>query len=152
MRQSMSGGGQRGAGGTQNLKLAPGSELSAQNLRLGSNSPTLRSWPEPKLAPLNDWATQAARRFFYFRYIILVKIQKVSWNGRWWKAGDTEGKDLSKTEHSSIELLWLFQVLTTERRHTFLVLYQERDDPVLPMGGTNVYEISTLGGTMPDIT
>ena len=33
---------------TQNLKLAPGSELSAQSLTRGLNSQTVRSWPEPK--------------------------------------------------------------------------------------------------------
>ena len=33
---------------TQNLKQAPGSELSAQSLTRGSNSQTVRSWPEPK--------------------------------------------------------------------------------------------------------
>ena len=33
---------------TQNLKQAPGSELSAQSLTRGSNSRTVRSWPEPK--------------------------------------------------------------------------------------------------------
>ena len=33
---------------TQNPKQAPGSELSAQSLRQGSNSQTARSWPEPK--------------------------------------------------------------------------------------------------------
>ena len=34
---------------TQNLKQAPGSELSAQNRTWGSNSRTMRSWPERKL-------------------------------------------------------------------------------------------------------
>ena len=33
---------------TQNLKPAPGSKLSAQSPTWGSNSPTVRSWPEPK--------------------------------------------------------------------------------------------------------
>ena len=33
---------------TQNLKQAPGFELSAQSLRWGSNSQTARSWPELK--------------------------------------------------------------------------------------------------------
>ena len=33
---------------TQNLKQAPGSELSAQSPTRGSNSRTSRSWPEPK--------------------------------------------------------------------------------------------------------
>ena len=33
---------------TQNLKQAPDSEVSAQNLTLGSNSQTTNSWPEPK--------------------------------------------------------------------------------------------------------
>ena len=33
---------------TQNLKQAPGFEVSAQNLMQGSNSRTMRSWPEPK--------------------------------------------------------------------------------------------------------
>ena len=33
---------------TQNLKQAPGSELSAQSPTRGSNSRTVRSWPEPK--------------------------------------------------------------------------------------------------------
>ena len=40
---------------TQNLKQAPGSELSAQSLAWGSNSWTARSWPEPKSdAPLTE--------------------------------------------------------------------------------------------------
>ena len=34
---------------TQNLKQAPGFELSVQSLMQGSNSGTTRSWPEPKL-------------------------------------------------------------------------------------------------------
>ena len=33
---------------TQNPKQAPGSELSAQSPTQGSNSQTVRSWPEPK--------------------------------------------------------------------------------------------------------
>ena len=36
-------------GETQNLKQAPGSELSAQSPMRGLNSQTVRSWPEPKL-------------------------------------------------------------------------------------------------------
>ena len=35
---------------TQNLKQAPGSELSAQSPMRDSNSRTATSWPEPKLA------------------------------------------------------------------------------------------------------
>ena len=35
--------------GRQNLKQAPGLELSAQSLRRGSNACTMRSWPELKL-------------------------------------------------------------------------------------------------------
>ena len=35
---------------TQNLKEAPGSELSAQSPTWGSNSQTARSCPEPKSA------------------------------------------------------------------------------------------------------
>ena len=35
---------------TKNLKQAPGSELSAQSPTRGSNSRTVRSWPEPKSA------------------------------------------------------------------------------------------------------
>ena len=46
-RQSMSMGGAE-RGGTQNLRQAPGSELSAQSWRQGSNPWTVRSWPEPK--------------------------------------------------------------------------------------------------------
>ena len=33
---------------TQNLKQTPGSELSAQGLKWGSNPQTVRSRPEPK--------------------------------------------------------------------------------------------------------
>ena len=36
---------------TQNLKQAPGSERSAQSPTWGSNSRTVRSWPEPKSDP-----------------------------------------------------------------------------------------------------
>ena len=46
-RQSLSGEGQRERE-TQNLKQAPVSELSAQIPTWGSNSWTVRSWPEPK--------------------------------------------------------------------------------------------------------
>ena len=34
---------------TQNLQMAPGSELSAQSLTQSSSPQTRRSWPEPKL-------------------------------------------------------------------------------------------------------
>ena len=44
--QSMNGGGSER--GRQNLKQAPGSELSAQSPTWGSNSWTTRSWPELK--------------------------------------------------------------------------------------------------------
>ena len=45
--REQTGEGQR-EGETQNLKQAPGSELSAQSLAWGSNLQTVRSWPEPK--------------------------------------------------------------------------------------------------------
>ena len=45
----MSGGGAERERETQNLKQAPGSELSAQSPTWGSNSQTARSFPEPKL-------------------------------------------------------------------------------------------------------
>ena len=45
-RKSTSGEGQREE--TQNLKEAPGSELTAQSLMWGSNSQTVRSGPELK--------------------------------------------------------------------------------------------------------
>ena len=50
---------------TQNPKQAPGSELSAQSLMRGSNSQTVRSWPEPKSDTLS---TEPPRRpcFLYF--------------------------------------------------------------------------------------
>ena len=50
---------------TQNLKQAPGSELSAQSPTRGSNSPTVRSRPEPKL---DAQQTEPPRRpkFFFF--------------------------------------------------------------------------------------
>ena len=47
---------------TQNLKQAPGCELSAQSLMWGSNSWTVRSWSEPKLntqpteTPMCPWS------------------------------------------------------------------------------------------------
>ena len=44
----MSRGGTEREGETQNPKQAPGSELSAQSPTRGSNSRTVRSWPEPK--------------------------------------------------------------------------------------------------------
>ena len=45
---------------TQNLKQAPGSELSGQSLMWSSNSGTVRSWPEPisRVRRLTNWATQ----------------------------------------------------------------------------------------------
>ena len=46
-RQDVSGLGQRERE-AQNLKQAPGSELSAQSLTRGLNSQTVRSWPESK--------------------------------------------------------------------------------------------------------
>ena len=42
-------------------QLQAGTVLSVQTLRWGSNSQTMRSWPEPKsrVRCLTDWATQA---------------------------------------------------------------------------------------------
>ena len=45
-RQSVIGGGAERERETRNLKQVPGSELSAQSLMQGSNSQTVRSWPE----------------------------------------------------------------------------------------------------------
>ena len=45
----MSGGGAERERETQNLKQAPGSELSAQSPTWDLNSQTVRSFPEPKL-------------------------------------------------------------------------------------------------------
>ena len=44
----MSGGGAERESETQNLKQAPGSELSAQSLMWGLNPQAVRSGPEPK--------------------------------------------------------------------------------------------------------
>ena len=56
-RESESGGGAEK--GRQNLKQAPGSELSAQNLMRGSNSTSCEIMTWAKVRCLIDWATQA---------------------------------------------------------------------------------------------
>ena len=66
---------------TQNLKQAPGSELSAQSPMWGSNPPTVRSWPKPKsrVRCLTDWATQAPLQislFFFFNVFYLFLGQR----------------------------------------------------------------------------
>ena len=55
-RQSMSRRGAERQGDTES-EQAPGSELSAQNLTWGSNSRTVKSWPEP-VGSLTNWAIQ----------------------------------------------------------------------------------------------
>ena len=49
---------------TQNPKQAPGSEPSAQSPLRGSNSQTMRSWPElNKVRRLTSWANQVPKYF-----------------------------------------------------------------------------------------
>ena len=45
----------------QNLKQDLGSELSVESLTRGLNSEMARSWPEPEVSRLKDWATQVPR-------------------------------------------------------------------------------------------
>ena len=59
-------------GERENLKQAPGSELSAQNLTWGSSSRTTRSWPEPKLCAQQ---TEPSRR----PLTALVFEEQLSW-------------------------------------------------------------------------
>ena len=60
----MSGGGAEREKETQNLKLAPGSELSAQSRMQGWNSRVhdIMTWAE--VGRLTDWATQAPLKYF----------------------------------------------------------------------------------------
>ena len=65
-------------GETKNPKQTPGSELPAQSLTRGSNSRTVRSWPERKSA---TQATEPPRRppFLYLSFGVtprLLQIQK----------------------------------------------------------------------------
>ena len=54
---------------TQNLKQAPGCELSAESPTQVSDSRTARSWPEPK-SDLNGWATLAPLfRILFVRFM-----------------------------------------------------------------------------------
>ena len=63
-KRAQAGEGQR-EGETQNLKKAPGSELSAQSPMQGSNSQTVGSWPEPK-STLNQLRHPGAPQGVYF--------------------------------------------------------------------------------------
>ena len=68
-RQSMSRAGAERE--TQNLKQAPGSELSAQSLMWGWNSQTMRSCPEPKS---DAQPTEPPRCPFLFYFILFYFI------------------------------------------------------------------------------
>ena len=62
---------------TQNLKWAPGSELSAQSRMWGSNSWTTRSWLELKLdGQLTNWATQVpyVALIFTFKFYLFIYL------------------------------------------------------------------------------
>ena len=84
-RQSRVGEGQRERE-TQNLKQAPGSELSAQSPTRGSNSRTMRSWPEPKS---DAQPTEPPRRPKMFIYFWRRERQSMSGGGAE-REGDTE--------------------------------------------------------------
>ena len=61
---------------TQNLKQAPGSELSAQSPMWGSNSQTeIMTWAE--VGCLTNWATQVPFvHSFIMKYIFITKVKK----------------------------------------------------------------------------
>ena len=67
-RQSVNREGQR-VGEAEDLKTAPGSELSAQSPTCGSNSRIVRSWPELQIAHLTDWATQLPQRLVFLNFL-----------------------------------------------------------------------------------
>ena len=71
-RQSMNGGGSEREGDTE---AEAGSELSAQNLTRGSNSQTMRSWPEPnsKAQPTEPPRCSSSSSFLKFTYLCLRK-------------------------------------------------------------------------------
>ena len=74
--ESMKGEGQKEKE-TQNLKQAPGSGLSAQSPTWGSNSQTVRSWPEPKL---DTQPTELPRRRWGVSYFALQCRLQCPWN------------------------------------------------------------------------
>ena len=57
--------------GRQNLKQAPGFELSAQSLTQGLNPQTVRSWREPKLDASLTELPKCPLAFFFFKFIYL---------------------------------------------------------------------------------
>ena len=80
-RQSMNRGGAEREKETQNQKQAPGSEPSAQSPTQGSNSRTVRSWPELKSDAL---PTEPPRRppNLYFKQITLTTVWGAGWSGK----------------------------------------------------------------------
>ena len=66
---------------TQNLKQAPGSDLSAQSPSQGSNPQAVRSWREPKLT-LNQLSHPGAPRFSFLPLTTLWTFEttKEAWN------------------------------------------------------------------------
>ena len=72
-RESTSGGGAEREREIQNLKQAPGSELSAQSPMQGSNSRTMRSWPE-RSRMLNRPSHPGTPFFLTFIYILFEFI------------------------------------------------------------------------------
>ena len=75
-RQRVEGWGQREKE-TQNLKEAPGFELSVQSPTRGSNSQTTRSRPEPKSGAQLTEPPRCPRTAKYFKYFIrIIRILK----------------------------------------------------------------------------
>ena len=92
---------------TENLKQAPGSELSAQRPTPGSNPRTMRSWPEPKLAA---YSTEPSRRpyvdFWMLNQCCILGIKKF-------------GQDVLSFMHGFGFDLLIFAVIF----HNYLFLY-----------------------------
>ena len=94
-RQSMNGGGSEREG-DKNPKQAPGSELSAQSPTQGSNSRTVRSWPEPKSdAQPNEPPRCPESNWFLFTVISdsddLKKVKELELQNSEWLFGSKPG-------------------------------------------------------------
>ena len=94
---------------TQKWKQAPGSEPSAQSSIWGSNSQTVRSWPEPKLdAQLTEPPRRPSISFFLiFNVYLCVRETDRVWVGEGQRERETQNrKQAPGSEPSAQSSIW----------------------------------------------
>ena len=94
---------------TQNLKQAPGSELSAQSPTWGSNSRTARSWPEPKsdAQPTEPPRHPCYCKYFFKCLFVFETERDRAWTGEGQRERETQNpKQAPGSELSAQSPTW----------------------------------------------